>query len=296
MNLQGVNLRGAHLCDAQLIGSNFRQADLFGAVLCRANLSQTILQKANLFGANLWGANLQRANLTEANLYSANLRRANISQARLARVSCKRATLEGALLTDATNVEVDLKDADLTHKDLAKARQGNIVACTEISVLQDTFSEAAVDHLCDAAQAFMTACGFEYHGTVETANRPFFQLVKFWSQHPCSIETLDRIYAAGGEALQHTFDARQSGQAANNWQTVSAQLLVALIPFDNTLLRLGELLVIKWTLQGQPCLCVASLAPDLAHQLTLDPSLLRKPEEAMSLAIKVHQGQKAIAE
>jgi hypothetical protein len=291
-NLQGVNLRAANLCNAYLSGGNFRQADLFGATLCQANLSRATLHGANLFGANLWGANLQGANLTEANLYGANLRRANVSQARLARASCKRATLEGALLTDTYCVEVDLQDADITHKDLEKARQGNVLACTETSLLQDTFSQAAIDYLGDAVQAFMTACGFEYNGIVETANCPFFQLVKFWSDHPCTTDEREHIYEAGRKGLQNAFSTQQDETSASTLGVVSTRLAAALIPFTDILLRLGELIVLKRTFQGQPHLCVEPLSPGLAHELAMHPSLLRKPTEAMPFAIKVHQPQR----
>jgi uncharacterized protein YjbI with pentapeptide repeats len=291
-NLQGVNLRAANLCSAHLSGGNFRQADLFGAALCQANLSRTTLYGANLFGANLWGADLQEANLTEANLYGANLRRVNASQAQFARAFCKRATLEGALLTDAYCGEVDLKDADITHKDLEKARQGNVLALTEISLLQDTFSQAAMDHLSNAVQAFMAACGFAYNGIIETTYCPFFQLVKFWSHHPCTVDKLEHMYEAGRQGLQHAFADQRDEISASNLGVVSTRLATALDPFTDIVLRLGELIVLKMTTQGQPHRCVACLSPALAHELAMHPSLLRHPAEAMPFAIKVHQLQR----
>jgi uncharacterized protein YjbI with pentapeptide repeats len=294
-DLQGVNLRAANLCNAHLSGGNFCQADLFGATLCQADLSRATLQGANLFGANLWGANLQGTNLTEANLYGANLRRVNASQARLARASCKRATLEGALLTEAYCEEVDLKDADITYKDLEKARQGSVLACTETSLLRDTFSQAAMDHLGDAVRAFMTACGFTYNGIIETVNCPFFQLVKFWSPHPCTVTELEYMYEVGRKSLQHAFSAQQDDTSMSSVEVASTRLAAALLPFADILLRLGELIVLKMTLHEQPYLCVAPLSPALSHELAMHPSLLRKPAEAMSFAIKVRQLQSETA-
>ena len=289
INFQGVNLCGANLRSAHLIEANLRKADLFGAALCQANLSQATLQKANLFGANLWGVNLQRANLTGANLYSANLRRANVSQARLVRASCKRATFEGALLTGAYCAEVDLTGTDLTHQDLETAHQGNVIVFTETSVPQETFSQVAVNHLCETVQAFMTACGFTYKETIETSNSPFFQLVKFWSKHPGTVDEVDRLYEAGQKALQNVFANLQDETSASRLQTVSTRLIAAIAPFENALLRLGELLVLKLTMHRQSHLCVETISPDLAHELTMNPSLFQKLEEALSFAIKVRQ-------
>ncbi len=247
------------------------------------------------FDANLWGADLQGANLTEANLYGANLRRVNASQAQFAIASCKRATLEGALLTDAYCGEVDLKDADITPKDLEKARQGNVLACTETSLRQETFSQAAMDHLGEAVQAFMTAYGFAYNGIIDTTHCPFFQLVKFWSNHPCTVDKLERIYEAGKQGLQHAFANQHDEISAHSLGVVSTRLAAALVPFTDILLRLGELIVLKMTIQGQPHLCVTSLSADLAHELALHPALLRNPAEAMSFAIKVCQLQRQTA-
>jgi uncharacterized protein YjbI with pentapeptide repeats len=294
-NFQGVNLRAANLCSAHLSGGNFRQADLFGVTLCQANLSRTTLYGTNLFGANLWGADLQGANLTEANLYGANLRRVNASQAQFTRASCKRATLEGALLTDASCGEVDLKDADITHKDLETARLGNVLAFTETSLLQETFSQAAMDHLGDTVQAFMVACGFAYNGIIGTTSCPFFQLVKFWSNHPCTVHTLEHMYEAGRQGLQHAFADRHDEISASRVRGVSTRLAAALDPFTDILLRLGELIVLKMTTQGQPHLCVACLSPALAHELAMHPALLRHPAEAMPFAIKVRQLQRQTA-
>jgi hypothetical protein len=79
--LSGVDLRGAVLTDATLIGTNLSGADLDRAVLFRANLTWANLSRANLNAAHLDGAYLTWANLTGANLYQTSLMGANLSGA-----------------------------------------------------------------------------------------------------------------------------------------------------------------------------------------------------------------------
>jgi uncharacterized protein YjbI with pentapeptide repeats len=56
-----VDLRGADLSGALLMGTNFLEADLSEARLTRADLAGAILKEANLFSADLSGASLNNA-------------------------------------------------------------------------------------------------------------------------------------------------------------------------------------------------------------------------------------------
>jgi hypothetical protein len=74
--LNGADLRGANLAQADL-----SQADLRGA-----NLTQVDLTQADLRGANLTQADLTQADLSQANVSWANLREASLSDANLTRL------------------------------------------------------------------------------------------------------------------------------------------------------------------------------------------------------------------
>jgi uncharacterized protein YjbI with pentapeptide repeats len=106
-DLSGAHLIGDYLSDANLSATNLSDARLGGTNLFDANLSEAQLDGNNLFEANLSGADLSLAiliyadlslaNLTEANLTAANLGGANLSGANLS-----LANLSGANLTAAT--------------------------------------------------------------------------------------------------------------------------------------------------------------------------------------------------
>jgi Pentapeptide repeats (8 copies) len=80
-NLQGANLKGSHLTDANLQGDDLSGADLQGVHLHGANLQGAFLSGAKLEGANLSHANLQGAKLVGTKLQEAELFRANLAGA-----------------------------------------------------------------------------------------------------------------------------------------------------------------------------------------------------------------------
>ena len=92
-HLYHADLREADLTNALFNGSNMRGADLRGANLTGADLDRAILSDANLSGANLTNANLQRTSLIGANLAGANLSGANFAGASLVRSDLTDATL-----------------------------------------------------------------------------------------------------------------------------------------------------------------------------------------------------------
>jgi hypothetical protein len=97
----GIDLRGAELVYADLIGACLAGVNLTGVSLYRANLTDASLSDANLAGATLKGTNLTNANLDGANLTDANLYGANLTNASLAMADLTRTYLCGANLTGA---------------------------------------------------------------------------------------------------------------------------------------------------------------------------------------------------
>ncbi|MGO4748158.1 pentapeptide repeat-containing protein, partial [Streptomyces sp. 2MCAF27] len=84
-----INLRGLNVCGIELWGNDSSEAadlegvNLDGACLRNADLEFANLGTASLVGANLEGARLDRANLSVANLAGANFNGASLEQASL---------------------------------------------------------------------------------------------------------------------------------------------------------------------------------------------------------------------
>ena len=126
-NLEGINLRGADLSEADLRSANLTKADLLGADLSEADLRWAYLNNAKLFRTDLREADLSGANINNgllpedlvrgpnADTSVVSLRGADLTQADLSGADLSGADLSGAklLLSGADLSGVDLSNADL---------------------------------------------------------------------------------------------------------------------------------------------------------------------------------------
>ncbi len=116
---RNINLRGAFLRGADLVGARLHKANLE-----RADLRGTNLVYARLHKANLERADLQGANLTYTRLRKANLERADLQGARLARVNLRGAWL---LRADLQGAELWSARLQYTHLFTAKLQGANLL-------------------------------------------------------------------------------------------------------------------------------------------------------------------------
>ena len=112
-HLYHADLREADLSNAMFNGSNMRGADLRSANLNGADLDRAILSDADLSGADLTNANLQRTSLVGAKLAGANLTGANFAGASLVRSDLSDAVLAGTDLFQAQIWGCNLTGANL---------------------------------------------------------------------------------------------------------------------------------------------------------------------------------------
>jgi hypothetical protein len=108
-NLAGESLQNADFANGDLAGANLSGARLQGADLTSANLQNANLAGAQLEGADLNHANLERANLTGAHLENADLNGADLYAAKLIDAELENANLNGTHLdsADLTGAQVD---------------------------------------------------------------------------------------------------------------------------------------------------------------------------------------------
>ena len=148
IHLNGADLSGANLSDANLGGADLteatlRDADLGGADLTGATLRDTDLTRADLTEATLRSADLGGADLTEATLRSTVLRSADLQATTLIRATLTRADLTRAFLGGADLTEATLAGADLGSADLTRARLFR-TDFTRASLSGTTLSEATL--------------------------------------------------------------------------------------------------------------------------------------------------------
>lgn len=127
-HFERVNLRGAHLEGAILVGAAFGRANLTAAHLEGANLAEARLERANLQAASLSGADLHHAYCEGADLTSVGLRATNAYEvafigATLSGADCAGATLRNARFEGANLRGAYLGGGTLSAPDLAALRR-----------------------------------------------------------------------------------------------------------------------------------------------------------------------------
>jgi len=135
VNLEGADLTSAILMGAKLEGANLANVNLMGALLMGTYLENANLKEAHLMGADLMdatlvnavmeGADLRDADLMSANLTTANLRGAYLRGANFRFSDLQRADLANANLMDAQLMGANLKDANLMGANLEGAMMPN---------------------------------------------------------------------------------------------------------------------------------------------------------------------------
>ncbi len=118
-----VNISGAELRHADLMGAVLRRANLSGCFLNPCHLYHADLREADLTnalfnGSNMRGADLRSANLTGADLDRAILSDADLSGANLTNANLQRTSLVGARLTGANLTGANFAGASLVRSDL----------------------------------------------------------------------------------------------------------------------------------------------------------------------------------
>ncbi len=114
------NLFAVHLEGANLTGALLQQADLRFAHLRRANITSAILE-----GAFLWKSDLQHADLNFTNLRNAYLKHSKLQHASIRFADLRGAYLKYAELQYADLNSTDLQDADLEFTNLEHADLSN---------------------------------------------------------------------------------------------------------------------------------------------------------------------------
>ena len=122
LDLSGADLHEAYLVGTNLRGADLREADLVGAHLGGANLMRTNFKEAYLILTKFYSADLSRANLALTELKFANFGGANLSGTNLSGADLWQTTFSNTMLSGA-NFESALLDLTIfAGCDLSEAR------------------------------------------------------------------------------------------------------------------------------------------------------------------------------
>jgi hypothetical protein len=308
-----INLRGADLQFANLQGADLQFADLQFADLQFADLQGANLQGANLQGANFQYATLQYADLRLtklelAKLQGANLRNANLQGANFRDTDLRGVNLRGAKLQDADFQGANLQGVEHLGIKLLGAMIKGVKLLgikffgktTDIPKIQieQTFHIKVFDHrlnpdalaqLEHAVDAYAEAIGYSSPEVLSETYGSFFKnvkrsLAKFLTDElkEEATEVGVEFYRSGKAYAQRKLE-RTGDESTQQIAEATVALLKAVQPFDNVVLVLGKLIVIKHTQDdGKSKVFVKSVSTELQNKLEAAPELLESPQAIIS--------------
>jgi hypothetical protein len=152
--------------------------------------------------------------------------------------------------------------------------------------LQENLSYREREMVQTAIDEFMEACGFELQTELEPRHGSFWLRLKFWSKDKITPREADATYEQGKTALLATYLDNPTADITDKMADAARKLIDAIQPYENSVLRVGNLLVVK---NGKEELRVETITPELARALAGNPLLLQRHEAVMKLLKKERQ-------
>lgn len=157
---------------------------------------------------------------------------------------------------------------------------GNRAADVFIGLPEKELNRIEIEELQNAVGDFMEALGFEYEAKDEPVWGSFFDWLKFKLKDPKTKEEIAELYEDGKNALRFKLNL-PSADATGKLAEAASSLIDHLAPFKRAVIRAGQILILKTTVDGEPYLVVETISPKLSLDLDSNPKLLRNPEELL---------------
>lgn len=169
-------------------------------------------------------------------------------------------------------------------------------AFIDVAVADSRISEQAIAVLETCIVTFMNELGFELLSSEPPIRGSWFRRFFFESKKALTSPEAHQLYADGKEALRRQVIDLPGAEADLNLATAAQRLITSIEPFDNVAIRLGDILLVKFTIRGQTTLVIEKIANEIARELENDPALLRDPKALLRfLDVRRSSGTEAIA-
>ncbi|WP_051394518.1 pentapeptide repeat-containing protein [Leptolyngbya sp. Heron Island J] len=297
-NLSRAQLSRAQLRGANLLGANLTEAQLRGAYLSGAYLSEANLFGADLSGAQLRGAQLRGAYLLGADLSGADLSEANLSRANLSRAQLSRAQLLGADLSGAELRGAELLGAELLGADLSEANLFGAYLTAEetfgIKIFDQEIDPRALEKLKTALSNYAEAAGYTDPEILSEKRGSFFSRIRYKVAKILTPEVMaeaaqegEDFYRRGKENLKAQLE-KTGVESTQKLANATAELLKAVENFDNVVLTLGKLIVVKHTAPDcEPRIIVRTVSTEIQNTLESTPHILDDPRTLLAFLQRV---------
>ena len=233
---------------------------------------------ANLYRADLRGVDLSRTNLSGAYLSVADLREADLSGAYLSGADLSGANLLGANLRWAKLLGADLRGTDFPAE-----------ATFDIKIFDQEINPSALEELKTAISNYAEAAGYTDPEILSEKQGSFFSRIRYKIARIFTPEVIEEatqegedFYRRGKENLKAQLE-KTGVESTQKLATATAELLKAAENFDNIVLTLGKLIVVKHTApDGKTRTIVRTVSTEIQNKLESTPHILDDPKTLLA--------------
>ncbi|CAL2077346.1 protein of unknown function [Tenacibaculum sp. 190524A02b] len=278
VDLNGADLTGANLSGTDITGADLGNAELIDADLTGADLRDVDLRYADLTGTNLTGANLIGVDLRYANLKEANLTGVNLTGADLGNAELRHADLTEANLIEANLKGVNILETVLENVIFYKSDENNNNIQVNVAIYDEEIPLVNQEEIVNSIGDLMKAMGFKYKEKNEPVFGSFFQDLFFEFVKPIASKLSPLLF----ERVRKIFNKdKESLRDSKNIDIVKAYSMVvkSLESIDNAVIRIGELILIKKTINGKSVLISETISKSIANDLDSNPELLSSQDK-----------------
>lgn len=141
----------------------------------------------------------------------------------------------------------------------------------------------AAEAMTNSAGEFMEALGYELKSEDEPVYGSFWKRIQFILNRQVSAEELDRAITRGKKALELKYVELPTAEQTEKLANAAKSLIESMQGFNDAVARLGALLVLKRTVDGEPKVMIQQLSAELIAILDEKPQLLRSPQTIYEL-------------
>ena len=139
------------------------------------------------------------------------------------------------------------------------------------------------ENITNACGEFMEALGFEMETEDEPIFHSFWKKLKFIFSTQASTEEIDKLINKGKRALELRHVELPTAEQTEKLASAAAKIVESLEKFEEGVVRLGTLLVLKKKVNGEPKIVIQQLNQELIKILDEKPQLLKSLQTVYEL-------------
>jgi hypothetical protein len=152
----------------------------------------------------------------------------------------------------------------------------------QISLIDSNIPSEVSHRVRSSIQQFMSTLGADLDGAEEAVHGSFFQELRFKFRGLLSPQQISEVFETGKEALKAGLN-KSSIESTGQVAEAASQVIQSLEGISDAVIRLGKLVVVKYTEKGKITIIAETISLELQNRLDNDPNILRNPKAVINL-------------